>query len=126
MARPISSRGPSARAPRAGSSSRSKATCCCPRFAASPATPTRRPVVTARTNGDSAQESRERGTMERMPYGMSADALFELKLAFLRELEANYQAARNRLDHLLKDPDDVDALDDLRDFFHKIAGTAQA
>ncbi len=64
--------------------------------------------------------------MERMPYGMSADALFELKLAFLRELEANYQAARNRLDHLLKDPDDVDALDDLRDFFHKIAGTAQA
>jgi diguanylate cyclase (GGDEF)-like protein len=61
-----------------------------------------------------------------MPYGMSADALFELKLAFLRELEANYQVARDRLDHLLKHPGDMDALDYLRDFFHKIAGTAQA
>jgi diguanylate cyclase (GGDEF)-like protein len=61
-----------------------------------------------------------------MPYGLSTDRLFELKLAFLRELEANYQGARDRLDHLLKHPEDMDALIQLRDFFHKIAGTAQA
>jgi len=61
-----------------------------------------------------------------MPYGISADALFELKLAFLRELEANYQIARDRLDNLLKHPNDVESLLGLRDFFHKIAGTAQA
>lgn len=61
-----------------------------------------------------------------MPYGISTDKLFELKLAFLRELEANYQGARDRLDHLLKHPDDLDTLIHLRDFFHKIAGTAQA
>jgi diguanylate cyclase (GGDEF)-like protein len=61
-----------------------------------------------------------------MPYGISADALFELKLAFLRELEANYQVARERLDNLLKHPNDMDSLLGLRDFFHKIAGTAQA
>jgi diguanylate cyclase (GGDEF)-like protein len=61
-----------------------------------------------------------------MPYGLSTDKLFELKLAFLRELEVNYQGARDRLDHLLKHPEDMDALIQLRDFFHKIAGTAQA
>lgn len=61
-----------------------------------------------------------------MPYGISADALFELRLVFLRELEANYQLARERLDHLLKHPDDKDALTYVRDFFHKIAGTAHA
>jgi diguanylate cyclase (GGDEF)-like protein len=64
--------------------------------------------------------------MKNTPYGISADALFELKLAFLRELEANYQVARNRLDYLLKHPDDMDSLLSLRDFFHKIAGTANA
>ena len=61
-----------------------------------------------------------------MPYGIPTDRLFELKLAFLRELEASYQGAREQLDHLLKHPKDMDALVQLRDFFHKIAGTAQA
>jgi len=61
-----------------------------------------------------------------MPLGISEDALFELKLVFLRELEANYQVARYRLDFLLKHPGDMDSLVCLRDFFHKIAGTAHA
>jgi diguanylate cyclase (GGDEF)-like protein len=61
-----------------------------------------------------------------MPYGISADAVFELRLVFLRELEANYKQARDRLDRLLKHPDDADSLLGLRDFFHKIAGTAHA
>jgi diguanylate cyclase (GGDEF)-like protein len=61
-----------------------------------------------------------------MPYGISADKLFELKLVFLRELETNYQTARVQLDYLLKHPENADSLVCLRDFFHKIAGTAHA
>jgi diguanylate cyclase (GGDEF)-like protein len=64
--------------------------------------------------------------MDDMLHGISEDALFELKLVFLRELEANYQTARDRLDYLLKHPQDMESLRCLRDFFHKIAGTAHA
>ena len=61
-----------------------------------------------------------------MPSGISADAVFQLRMVFLRELEASYQVARDQLDNLLKHPDDMDARICLRDFFHKIAGTAHA
>jgi diguanylate cyclase (GGDEF)-like protein len=64
--------------------------------------------------------------MEAMPEGIPADAIFEIKLTFLRELEANYRGARERLDVLLKHPDDPTAMAAVRDFFHKIAGTAHA
>src|SRR5207244_532710 len=61
-----------------------------------------------------------------MPSDVSAQASFELKLAFLRELDAGYRAARTAQDRLLQDPADARALEELRRFFHKIAGTAHA
>jgi diguanylate cyclase (GGDEF)-like protein len=69
---------------------------------------------------------RNRGTMMSMPDKGDADAVFEIKLVFLRELESNYRAARQQLDVLLKHPDDVSALAGIRGFFHKIAGAAYA
>jgi len=56
----------------------------------------------------------------------SANPVFELKLVFLRELEANYREARENHERLLRNPSDKAALKDLWNFFHKIAGTAQA
>ena len=54
------------------------------------------------------------------------DAAFELKLVFLRELETAYRQARDAQDRLLAARNDQKALLDLRNFFHRIAGTAQA
>src|SRR5437764_1336113 len=52
------------------------------------------------------------------------DATFELKLAFLRELEAAYRGAREAQDRLLGSGGDPKALLELKTFFHRIAGTA--
>jgi diguanylate cyclase (GGDEF)-like protein len=51
---------------------------------------------------------------------------FELKLAFLRELDAEFRLARTAYDQLTKRPRDPQALSQLDSFFHKIAGTAEA
>jgi diguanylate cyclase (GGDEF)-like protein len=61
-----------------------------------------------------------------MPGRVPPEAVFEIKLTFLRELEASYQEARERLDLLLKRPEDADSMAAVRGFFHKIAGTAHA
>jgi diguanylate cyclase (GGDEF)-like protein len=61
-----------------------------------------------------------------MPDKLPADAAFEIKLIFLRELEANYKVAREQLDALLKQPGDSTAMGGLRSFFHKMAGAAHA
>jgi diguanylate cyclase (GGDEF)-like protein len=61
-----------------------------------------------------------------MPEKIPADAAFEIKLTFLRELEANHKVARERMEVLLKHPDDAASMAALRSFFHKIAGTAYA
>ena len=52
------------------------------------------------------------------------DPTFELKLAFLRELEAAYRQAREAQDRLLSSGGDPKALLELKNFFHRIAGTA--
>src|SRR5436190_8870370 len=54
------------------------------------------------------------------------DAAFELKLAFLRELEIAYQQARAAQDRLVGSRGDQKAIQDLKNFFHRIAGTAHA
>ena len=54
------------------------------------------------------------------------DAVFELKLVFLRELEEAYRQAREAQDRLLGSGGDSKALLDLQNFFHRIAGTAHA
>jgi diguanylate cyclase (GGDEF)-like protein len=54
------------------------------------------------------------------------EAVFEIKLVFLRELELNYKEAREHVDILLKHPGATSSMAALRSFFHKIAGTAQA
>jgi diguanylate cyclase (GGDEF)-like protein len=64
--------------------------------------------------------------MDAMPQDLPADAVFELKLLFLRELDGNYRVARERLDGLLKHPNDAVSITAVRGFFHKIAGTAHA
>jgi diguanylate cyclase (GGDEF)-like protein len=51
---------------------------------------------------------------------------FELKLAFLRDLEREYRAARQAYDDLARDPKDAGAILRLDTFFHKIAGTAES
>jgi diguanylate cyclase (GGDEF)-like protein len=61
-----------------------------------------------------------------MPEKVPADAVFEIKLTFLRELESSYQVAREGLNVLLKHPDEPASMAALRTFFHKIAGTAYA
>jgi diguanylate cyclase (GGDEF)-like protein len=61
-----------------------------------------------------------------MPLEIPADAVFELKLIFLRELEAGYKDAREGLEQLLKQPGHAGALHEVFDFFHKIAGAAAA
>jgi diguanylate cyclase (GGDEF)-like protein len=54
------------------------------------------------------------------------DAAFELKLVFLRELEEAYRRGREAQDRLLSSGGDPKALLDLKNFFHRIAGTAHA
>jgi len=54
------------------------------------------------------------------------EAGFELKLAFLRELELAYRQARDAQDRLLGATGDGRALLELKNFFHRIAGTAHA
>jgi len=61
-----------------------------------------------------------------MPDQLPGDASFEIKLVFLRELEANYKVAREQLDTLLKYPSERGAMTALRSFFHKMAGAAHA
>ncbi|HEY3447629.1 MAG TPA: diguanylate cyclase [Myxococcales bacterium] len=61
-----------------------------------------------------------------MPTAIPADKAWELKLIFLRELEATHQKARQHFDELLVRPDSRSALMGIRDFFHKIAGTSYA
>lgn len=62
----------------------------------------------------------------RMAGKIPPEAVFEIKLVFLRELEANHKEARDHLDMLLKHPDAAASMAALRNFFHKIAGTAHA
>src|SRR5687768_11200637 len=61
-----------------------------------------------------------------MPSDMKPDAVFELKLVFLRELDTAYRQARDDHERLLRNPADKVALKDLWNFFHKIAGTAHS
>jgi diguanylate cyclase (GGDEF)-like protein len=51
---------------------------------------------------------------------------FELKLAFLRELGAGHKRAVGAHERLLRQPSDRKATEDLHDFFHRIAGTADS
>ena len=55
---------------------------------------------------------------------LGGDEIFELKLIFLRELGTGHVAARGACERLQEDPADGAALDLLRSFFHRIAGTA--
>ena len=57
---------------------------------------------------------------------LASDEAFELKLIFLRELGAGHASAKAALEALRKDASDRSAIQELRNFFHKIAGTAQA
>jgi diguanylate cyclase (GGDEF)-like protein len=57
---------------------------------------------------------------------LAGDEAFELKLIFLRELGAGHGAAKAALELLRKDINDSAAAHELRNFFHKIAGTAAA
>jgi diguanylate cyclase (GGDEF)-like protein len=50
--------------------------------------------------------------------------IFEIKLAFIRELASGYKEARGAFDRLLWAPNDPRAIADLGRFFHKIAGTS--
>jgi diguanylate cyclase (GGDEF)-like protein len=51
---------------------------------------------------------------------------FELKLAFLKELGAGHSRATGAHERLMRQPWDRQAIDDLHEFFHKVAGTADA
>jgi diguanylate cyclase (GGDEF)-like protein len=55
---------------------------------------------------------------------LSAEEVFEFKLLFLRELAEGHRRARAAHDKFLKDPRDVIAIRQIRDFFHRVAGTA--
>src|SRR4051794_17980006 len=59
------------------------------------------------------------------PSDIPADAAFEIKLIFLKELASGHQKARGAMDQLLKSPTEA-ALKEVQGFFHKIAGTAHA
>ncbi len=61
-----------------------------------------------------------------MPSDLKPDVAFELKLVFLRELDLGYRQAREDHESLLKNPSNTQALKDLWNFFHKIAGTAHS
>ena len=51
---------------------------------------------------------------------------FELQVLFLRELEHGYRAARDAQERYLQSPGDLEALDQITRFFHRIAGSAQS
>ena len=51
---------------------------------------------------------------------------FELKLAFLRELEKSYREAREHYELLLRHPEHHDALAAMTMFCHKLAGTSES
>ena len=51
---------------------------------------------------------------------------FELKLAFLRELGASHKRALASQERLMRQPTDAQAIVELHDFFHNIAGTAES
>jgi len=57
---------------------------------------------------------------------LTGEETFELKLLFLRALADNYRRARGAQERLLHSPSDSSAAEQLRDFFHRIAGTAHA
>ena len=57
---------------------------------------------------------------------LGSDEAFELKLVFLRELAAGHASAKPAHDRLRSDPADGESIQVLRNFFHKIAGTAAA
>lgn len=54
-----------------------------------------------------------------------ADKLRELRGLFLKDLSAGYRHAHVAYERLLKSPLDADAVRELREFFHRIAGTAR-
>src|SRR5512139_3644847 len=51
---------------------------------------------------------------------------FELKLAFLRELEKGYREVRGHYETLLRYPEHKEALAGVTSFCHKVAGTAES
>jgi len=57
---------------------------------------------------------------------LTSEETFELKLLFLRALADGYRRARAAQERLLHAPNDSSAAEQLRDFFHRIAGTAHA
>ena len=57
-------------------------------------------------------------------HGDPSGVAFELRVLFLRELEEGHARARIALAAARADAGDAAALSELRDFFHKIAGTA--
>src|SRR5437868_11439570 len=59
-----------------------------------------------------------------MALDAAGDQAFELKLIFLRELGSGYATARAAHEALTRDAGDRAALQGVREFFHKIAGTA--
>ena len=60
-----------------------------------------------------------------MSLDAAGDQIFELKLIFLRELGTGYASAKAAHEALSRDAKDRAALQSLREFFHKIAGTAE-
>ncbi|MCA1829726.1 MAG: diguanylate cyclase [Myxococcales bacterium] len=59
-----------------------------------------------------------------MSLDAAGDQAFELKLIFMRELGSGYAAAKAAHETLSRDGKDRAALQALREFFHKLAGTA--
>src|SRR5687768_6891794 len=57
---------------------------------------------------------------------LTSEETFELKLLFLRALADGYRRARAAQERLLHTPSDPAAAELLKDFFHRIAGTAHA
>ena len=57
-------------------------------------------------------------------FQISDQEVFELKRLFLRELSEGLQAARKQHEAFLRDPGDEQAIRQIYDFFHRIAGTA--
>jgi diguanylate cyclase (GGDEF)-like protein len=55
---------------------------------------------------------------------LQPDELFELKLLFMRELGVEYKKARDAHECFCKNPQDRTAVTRLRNFFHRVAGTA--
>lgn len=61
-----------------------------------------------------------------MSDGLSETATFELKVVFLKELDAAYRAVRFSYDQFLKHPDSLESARAIRDFFHRFAGISAA